>query len=197
MPDYLPIPAYRLRQPIGLFQSACNTTQQVKAQSPAVLVMTDLRQTPAVTTTAGVRIDQALDSMKSGGIRLLFVMDRYAQMIGLITATDIQGEKPVRLYQERGLRREEISVGDIMTPFDELEVLPMDRVLHATVGDIIATLQHAGRRHALVTDRHPRTESDAVRGLFSATQISRQIGRPIEAMYIARTFSEVGQVLNS
>jgi hypothetical protein len=117
--------------------------------------------------------------------------------MGLITATDIQGEKPQHLHRELNLRREEMVVRDIMTPYDRLEVIYLEDVLTATVGDIVATLRSVSRRHALVLDNDPRSGRPAIRGIFSITQIGNQMGRVIDIAELAHTFAEVEMVLNS
>jgi CBS domain containing-hemolysin-like protein len=197
MANYNPISACLLRMPIAVFNSKRKSLHPVKPASPAILVMTDLRDEPAITVSPYTTIDEALEIMKEERVRLLFVMDRDELLVGLITATDILGEKPIRLNQERNLHHAEVEVRDIMTPYQELEVLSISNVMTSRVGDIILTLQNAGRQHALVTDIHPRTESEAIRGIFSTSQISKQLGEPVSMKYSARNFSELGMALNS
>ncbi len=197
MANYNPIRARLLRTPIGVFNCKHKSNYPVKPASPAILVMTDLRDEPAITMSPYNTIDEALETMKEERVRLIFVMNRDELLVGLITATDILGEKPIRLNQERNLRHAEIEVGDIMTPYQELEVLSLNRVMASRVGDIIITLQNCGRQHALVTDTHPRTDTEAIRGIFSTNQVSRQLGEPVNIKYAARNFSELGIALNS
>ena len=115
------------------------------------------------------------------GVRLLLVVDENRKVVGIITATDLLGEKPLQVIADRGCRREDVRVRDIMTPTHRLEVLHMNDVRSAKVGHIVATLKMAGRQHGKQT----------IRGLFSATQIARQLGVAIQASEIARTFSEI------
>jgi len=117
-------------------------------------------------------------------------------VLGLITATDIQGEKPLLFHQELHLRYEEIMVRDIMTPKSLLEVMLMEDVLHASVADIVTTLRTAGRRHALVLDENPRTGLPAIRGIFSVSQVSKQLDQLIDTTEVANTFAEVEVALN-
>ena len=72
----------------------------------------------------------------------------------------------------------------------------MDDVMQAAVGDIVVTLQYSGRRHALVLDHDPRSGRDAIRGLFSISQIGKQLGKLVEPVGVARTFSELETALN-
>lgn len=191
------LPLHKLTDPVSFFEPSQELSAQVKDVSPAILVMTDLRQQIAVTIEPGVSIDWALERMKTCGVRLLFVVNSSRHVLGLITSTDILGEKPVQLRQELRLRREEIMVGDIMTPSLNLEVMNMDDVMRASVADVVKTLKSAGRRHALVVDCDSRTNLPAIRGIFSVSQIGKQLDRLIDTAEVANTFAEVEMMLNS
>jgi hypothetical protein len=52
-------------------------------------------------------------------------------------------------------------------------------------------LKEAGRQHALVVDNDRVTGEDYVRGIFSATQIGRQLGMPILMFEVANTFAQI------
>ncbi len=181
---------------VSYFEPSQELPARVREQSPAILVMTDLRQQIAVTVEPNVSIDWALQRMKAAGVRLLFVVNSDKLVRGLITATDLQGEKPLQFQQELHLRYEEIMVRDIMTPKNGLEVMLMEDVLRASVADVIATLRSTGRQHALVLDDDPRTERPAIRGIFSASQIGKQLDQLIETTEVANTFAEVELALH-
>jgi len=196
MTSFNPLPVHSLTGDVGLFRNVDTLHAQVKLDSPAVLVMTDLRRAHAVTIDPDKPIDVALHKMKAAGVRLLFVTSDENSIVGVVTSTDIQGDLPVRLQRERTLRREDIVVRDIMTVTSRLELLSISDVLEAKVGDIIETLHKAGRRHALVFDQETESPRNAIRGIFSATQISQQLGLLIDAPPVARTFAEVELALN-
>jgi CBS-domain-containing membrane protein len=197
MNEFKPVPLHPLPSSARYFEPSQELPAKVRDRSPAVLVMTDLRQQIAFTVEPNVPIAWALDRMKTMGVRLLFVTNSNKEVLGLITSTDIQGEKPLQLHKALNLRHEEIMVRDIMTPQDQLEVLLMDDVLRACVGDIVATLRGVGRHHALVLDTEPRSGRPAIRGIFSVSQISKQLGQLIETTEVANTFAEVEVALNS
>jgi CBS-domain-containing membrane protein len=197
MADFRALPFHPLPGLVTYFEPSQELPAQVNEKSPAVLVMTDLRQQIAVTVEPNVSIDWALQRMKTAGVRLLIVVNSDKEILGLITSNDILGEKPLQFHQELHLRYEEIMVRDIMTAQSELEVLHMGDVLRASVGDIVATLQSVGRRHALVLDDDIRTGQGSIRGIFSASQISKQLDLSIDMMAIAQTFAEVEVVLNN
>lgn len=57
----------------------------------------------------------------------------------------------------------------------------------ARVGHVVETLRRAGRQHALVVDAERK-----VRGIFSLSQVARQLGVPLgTAGEVARTFAEI------
>lgn len=196
MAEFRALPLHPLPGLVSYFEPSQELPAQVKANSPAILVMTDLRQQIAVTVEPNVSIDWALQRMKTAGVRLLFVVNSDKEILGLITSTDILGEKPLQFHRELHLRYEEIMVRDIMTPQSELEVLHMDDVLRASVGDIVATLQSIGRRHGLVFDDDMRAKRASIRGIFSVSQISKQLDQPIETTGVANTFAKVEVAMN-
>lgn len=163
--------------------------------SPALAVMTDLRKIPAATIDPQAPLDAANRFMIRRGVRLLLVTDDDRRVLGLITANDILGEKPVQFGLERGIKRQDILVRDIMTPSARLEVLLYADLARAEVGHIVATLKHSGRQHALVVDDAGDDGVQAVRGIFSASQIARQLGVAIQTTEVAQTFAEIGAAL--
>jgi len=80
-------------------------------------------------------------------------------------------------------------VADVMTPAEQVEVIDYADVAPARVGHVLETLRRAGRQHALVVEHDGRT---MVRGIFSISQIARQLGVAVEpGAEVARTFSEI------
>ena len=164
---------------------------RVTLDDPAFAVMTDLRNVPAATTTPGEPIARAHAQMIQRGVRLLFVLDADKALQGVITATDLLGEKPIRFMQERGVAHSEITVADIMTPASMLEAIPIQDVSQMRVGHIVATHKAVRRQHVMVTEEGGRR----VRGLFSAAQVARQLGLELQTMEIAQTCADVEAAL--
>ena len=194
--EYHPLSAQRL-QPGARHHQPGQDAQRVRIDSPALTVMTDLRQIPAATIDLEAPVDAANRFMIQRGVRMLLVSDHERQVLGLITSNDILGEKPVQFALERGIKRHEIRVRDIMVPREQLEVLDYADLIHAEVGHIVATLRHSGRQHALVIDMGGDGRTQTVRGIYSASQIARQLGVAIQTTEVARTFAEIGAALRS
>jgi len=192
--DYAPLPFEWLQPGVGYAHPTQAVPDRVTLDDPATSVMTDLTRVTAVIILPGDTLDEAHRRMIHRGVRLLLVVDEERKVVGLLTAADILGEKPVLAASERGLRREEVQVCDVMTPQAHLEVLNMADVRAAKVGHIVATLKKAGRQHTVVLERDAHGRP-LVRGLFSATQIARQLGVTLETSEVARTFSEIEAML--
>jgi CBS domain-containing protein len=186
---YSPLPQSRLSPDAGYHTPVADSNARVRADSAAIEVMTDLRRVTAATIDAATPIGEANQAMIQRGVRSLIVTDG-RRVLGVITATDVLGEKPVQVSQARNLRHAEVLVQDIMTPADRLDVIELSNVLHAQVGHVVATLKHSSRQHALVVDWDDMGQQ-RIRGIFSATQIARQLGVTVNLPGIATTFAEI------
>ena len=160
-------------------------------ESPALEAMTDLRKVPASAVSTDRPLEACNAVMKARAIRLLFVEDAQRRVLGVVTATDLLGEKPVRFMQERALRRHEILASDLMTPASSLEALDLQAVASAQVGHIVATLKAAGRQHTFVTEDGGRR----ICGLFSATHIARRLGVDVTTHEVATSFAQIEAAL--
>ena len=195
--DYLPLQSAMLQPGVGYAQPTQAVPERATLEDAASVVMTDLMRVTAVICLPGDTVDEARRRMIQRGVRLLLVVDQDRKVLGLITATDVLGEKPVLAASQRGLRRDEVMVRDVMTSQERLEVLSMAEVRVAKVGHIVSTLQKAGRQHAMVVDYDAKGRQ-TVRGLFSATQIARQLGvdaQSVNPTEIAQTFAEIETLL--
>ena len=188
--NYAPLSFHLLQPGSGYAQPSQVVPERVTLEDPAQSVMTDLRSVTAVIILSGDTVDEAHRRMIQRGVRLLLVVDQNRQVVGVVSAADILGEKPMQTVTQRGIRREELLVRDIMTPQERLEVLDLSDVRTARVGHIVSTLKQSGRQHAVVVDMDAKGRH-LVRGLFSATQVARQLGVAIATSEIARTFSEI------
>lgn len=166
----------------------------VTLDSSAMLVMTDLKRVAAAVTSPQDTMDQAHAAMVQRGVRMLLAVDSQQNLAGIITTNDILGEKPVAIAQERRIHHSDILVADIMTPADRLEAFDMHAIQSARVGQVVACLQHARRHHALVVQTAPDGRRE-VRGLFSLSQIARQLGMPLALPAEAKSFAEIEAAL--
>ena len=170
-------------QPGTLFEHPPTNPELVHLDSPVIEVMTDFRYVKPITVTPNAPIDEALDKMKIYGVRLLLVTDEAGQIAGLITARDIQGEAPIQVVNDERVPRSNITVARIMSRPAAIAVLDMISVRGAEVGHIIEILNHLQRQHILVVETDEHSGNQRVRGLFSLTQISKQLPDELQERY--------------
>ncbi len=187
--DYSPLMLIPLAPGAHIAEPAPPT--HVRLDDPALWVMTDLLNVTPATTTPGETIEEAHSLMVRRGVKLLFVVDFNGAVAGVLTATDLLGEKPVKFMQERGISHAEVQVADVMTPVSMLEASPMEEVTEMRVGHIVATLKAVRRQHLLVAEEGGLR----IRGLFSLTQIARQLGLELQTSEIAQTFADIEAAL--
>jgi CBS domain-containing protein len=203
--QFHPLPIRELGEGAGFRRPIQPQAARVTLESPALEVMTDLSRTSPATIRPQAPIEGANQFMISRGVRLLLVADDREVVLGVVTATDVLGEKAMRVATDRGMKRAELTVGDIMTPARQVEVLALADLEGARVGHLLETLRRAGRQHALVVDFDvlaPVSLIDApvrrsmVRGILSTSQLARQLGIALQtAGEVARTFSEIESAL--
>lgn len=192
--EYSPLQVSPLKTGATFVRPVQNLPERVKLSDPATSVMTDLHKVAVVSVRAKTSMDKANAKMIRYGVRMLLVLDDSDQVAGLLTATDILGEKPMRFLQNMGGTHADILVRDIMSTQRELEVLKISDVQSAQVGQIVASLKKSHRQHALVV-AEGADGKQAVCGLFSITQIARQLGAQAQSFELATTVAEIEAVI--
>lgn len=167
----------------------------VTPDDPGVLVMTDFERVTPVVVFPTLPLPEANDKMIAYGVRLLFVTKSDSSILGIITADDILGERPLKHIRRHGGNFNEIVVSDIMTKRAQIEVIDFDDLCHASVGQVIETMKILNRQHTLVVEQ--KDDEIRVRGLLSTTRIGQQLGIKIEPSNRARTFQELEEALVS
>jgi len=151
----------------------------LRRHSPALGAMTDFSVESPVCVTPRRHIDDALQDMIHAGIRSLLIVDASA-VLGLITAADILGTRPIQFLQSplcegQPCRHQDVHVADIMTPWDELRLVDIRLIAAITAGDLADQFRSLDTTHILAIER-AADGSSSVRGLFSKTRLLRQLG---------------------
>ena len=167
----------------------------LQLDDPAIKAMTDLQQVKAITVSPDSSIEFAMELMEHAGIRMLVVIDQSGMLAGLITARDIMGEKPLSIMTRDRVKRGEILVRQVMTPRDQLNPFNFRDVERASVRDVIVQLRNAVRQHAIVLESQDNGKNYFVRGIFSITQIGRQLGMDIPGDGHVQSFAEFEKLI--
>lgn len=189
------LPTFRFPQGTSIAQAQPPQHDVVTPQSPALDVMTDLTTVRAATVAPGSALAQAELSMIHQGVRLLFVVSSMPGVDGIITASDLHGERPMRLVHQRSAKYEELTVGDVMTPLSAINAVTYGALKHASVAEVIDTLLHSSQPHLLVIENATADTPLRIRGIISKTQVERQLGTQLMSSEIATSFAEIEQAL--
>lgn len=176
--DYTPIPQSVLDQPTTISQPNNSFAPAIHEDSPAFLVMSDLRLTAPATTSEQASLREANQLMITRAVRMLLVLDHTQQLSGIVTSNDLLGEKPLKHTQRHRCTTSDITVKDVMIPLGSIEILDYSDIQSAKVGDIIATLKKSKRHHALIAD-YQDDGNCTICGTFSLSHISQMLNTQI------------------
>lgn len=169
--------------------------KQITLEDPALAVMTDHRIEKVHTCPLDRSLDRARKQMAEDHTSMLLITNDNDEVQGIITASDIAGEKAINYMREKGKTRDELKVKHLMTHREHLPALQMKDVLEARVGDVLHTLNDTGCGYVLVMSENKGTSQ--IRGLFSAQDIARELKIFFEPSPGARTFAEFTKALST
>ncbi len=168
--------------------------QQLTLEDAALAVMTDHRIEKAPVCHLGCPIDIAIKQMGKENCNMLLAEDKEGNIVGLITSIDISGEKAVQFTTDTSKKHSDVKVGHLMTKIQDIPALTIEDALTAQVGDILHTLNEIGSEYALVTMQE--SKQIAVRGVFSARNIAKELKIFFDPSPGARTFAEFTKALH-
>lgn len=168
--------------------------EPVTLHSNAVTMMTDFEQSTPFTIAETAAVDEALEWMKNQHVRLLFALNGAGEFSGVITAQDLMGRQVMSYMQAYNLSRDEVQVKHIMLPKSDIKGLPLSHLQQAKVGDLVQTLKGIGGRHVLVVDEG-LAQVKRIRGIISASDISRQLKIAFDVVPEAKSFAEIERIV--
>jgi CBS-domain-containing membrane protein len=170
-----PLTTFRFDPQTCIPQAQPKFKGNVTLTSSAVDVMTDLAVIKAETISPEITLPEAEQVMINRGVRSLFVTSNFPCIDGLVTATDILGEKPLKLVTDQNIKFQNLTVADVMTDLSSLDVLDYDEVKNSSVANLVATFAKLKCTHILVVQVAKIQGPARIRGVFSQTQLDRQL----------------------
>lgn len=146
---------------------------------PAMTTMVDFKYIKALTISPDEALDIALLAVKNSEYHVLLVVNKEQNILGIVTAEDLLGEKPLKAIQERRIARADLTIRMVMTPQQELLAIDLENLRHAKVGHIVETLRAHNQHYALIIKIDEKTHMHTVRGLFSSALLSKQLGQDV------------------
>lgn len=191
MDTYHPLKTVDLSGYQEILESEGNTL--VTLDSPAMLVLTDFSKTRPFTMHLDTSVDQAMNAMRTAHVRSIVVTDSADKFRGIITTADLMSRKVLSLATSSGQARNDISIGELMTPKDKLAGVPIEAINAGNIGELLQTLKNEGRPHMLVVE----PQHNRIRGIISANEIARRLQIPVEINQRATSFKELVDVISA
>ena len=157
------------------------------ANSPATDVLTDFLRARPLMIEQNTDLETAREMMKRAHVRLKLVIDRHEHFKGLISLLDLLSVRVMQAAERTGLRPAELTVADVMTPRARLHAIDIRQIEHATIGDLLLTMQSYGDQHVLVVD----SARQRIRGIVSSSDIARILHVPVDIAERACSFAEI------
>lgn len=170
-----------------------STQRHARPEDPALSLLTDLCHSACVVASHRDRLDQTLHLMMRAGVRMVFVAGADGELVGMVTAEDLQGERPVVRASSDHVPHRELTLSDVMVPLHRWPTIDLARVRTARLGEIAATMHEHGLRYLLVTQT--KQGHTTLRGLFSASRLERAMQTVIDSDLHSQSFAELEMAL--
>lgn len=180
-------------QALALAPGLPKVQRSAQPHDPALSLFTDLHHSPCVIASHRDGLEQTLHLMRRAGVRMVFVAGPDGELVGMVTAEVLQGERPVLRASAHHVPHRELTVADIMVPITQWDTVDIAHVRVAHVGDIVATLREHNLRYLLVTQK--KDGATVLRGLFSVSRLEQALNTTIEPDLHSRNFAELEMVL--
>jgi hypothetical protein len=167
--------------------------RMARPEDPALSLLTDLCHSACVVASHLDGLDETLHLMMRAGVRMVFVAGVDGALVGMVTAEDLQGERPVLRASTHHVPHRELTVGDVMVSVDRWQTLDLSRVRTARLGEIAATMHEHGLRYLLVTQT--KQGQTTLRGMFSARRLELAMRTVIDSDLHSQSFAELEMAL--
>lgn len=169
-----------------------DVVEPLQLESPATYVMTDFsRRSPRI-IDGDTLIDETINIMNKIHVKSKLVVDKNLNLIGIVNLADLMSRKVLMAANQKGVKRTDILVTDVMVKVSELHAVKLQKIQHASIGEVLATMRSLGEQHLLVYDADKH-----IRGVISAVDIGRALAIPLDINVTAHSFKDVFDVIHS
>ena len=162
--------------------------------SPATALLVDFTRVHPITAGEFIAVDDALELMRVNRIRALMIIDGRNEFVGVVTAMDLMGGKPMAYANEAGIPLSEVQIKNIMLPKSRLNAISRADVEAATIGDVLQILKSQSQQHLLVFEG--ANDRMQISGMFSLSDFKRALGIRLDTAPVGFTFSELERIIN-
>ncbi|MFT5710231.1 MAG: CBS domain-containing protein [Halioglobus sp.] len=172
---------------IETIQRPADGSGHLDMDSRALDMFTDFEQRQPLMLEASVGIADAEYLMKKAHVHLMLVISKEESFRGVVSLADLVSVKVTKAMAATGLKRGELTVGDVMTQKSDMHAIEFKEFSHAKIRDLVSTMEDLGENHLLIVD----SANKSVRGIVSASDIARRLHVSVHISERAKTFSDI------
>lgn len=165
--------------------------RDLELSSPASKALMDFDYTAPPLLEGNTGIAEALMLLDREHASLKLVINIDEQLKGIITRRDLVSSRLMQVAVAMGKVRQDLTVGDVMTPCSALQGVRHDQITHASVGRILQTMRRLGQDYLMVIDN----DDVSLRGLLDARQIARRLHVDYQDRVQANSFADICEAL--
>jgi CBS domain-containing protein len=165
----------------------------VDLQSSAFEVFTDFTTAQPFMLEQSVSISQAALMLQREHVRRKLVIDSNERFLGVVSLSDLLSTKVMRAMESTGMKREDMTIADVMIKKENLQAIDFTEFQHAKIGDILMIMRQFGEEHVLVVESKTRS----IRGIVSSTDIARKLHKSVNIDERANSFSEIYKTMRA
>lgn len=139
--------------------------------SSATLFYTDFDLSAPLTLDVTTSADVARLLMLKAHNNICLVVDDDEKVLGLVGLDEVS-DQAITACLDKNIRRDAITLGDVMVIKKSIQGLDIQDVKHADIQTIIEHLVSHGQQYCLVVE----PAKNIIRGVFSAKNISKKLG---------------------
>ncbi|CCQ09659.1 putative signal transduction protein with CBS domains [Pseudoalteromonas luteoviolacea B = ATCC 29581] len=159
----------------------------VSPSSPAYHVMHVFSVFPPQLIDVDSSIDEALLVLEKTHNRTSFVVDKYNNLLGVISKARLQSSSILKIVAKTGIPRCDLTIGEVMVSKAKLNCITEHDVKSARVLDIVKLLEQEGDEHLLVV----ASGSQKIVGYFDLYDMAKMAGRSISQVKTAKSFTDI------
>ena len=161
-------------------------------ESPASEAIIEFRQQRPLSVFMDDSVVETLEQLHRHPIKVALVFSKDQSFKGLVSAADLDSRKVISRAVNLGIKRSELTAGEVMTPQSRLRGVTFKTLKEASVGDLLETLKTEGSQYMLILD----DRSEQIAGLVSSSRIARRLGQGVQINPLASTFTDVVSVVH-
>jgi hypothetical protein len=177
--QYVPLSPVDLHAEELQIEKPTETPELVYIDDPASYGVIDFAHEEAIMVKEDDSISKISNTSRKTGAHDLLVVDSEERLCGILHSADLQGVRPTQIMESKHIEKNEITASMLMTSLNDVLCLNYDEILHARIGNLVASLNQQRCEYILAIDSQKDSGQQTVRGLVSRWRLNSQLGEDI------------------